>query len=102
MPLARWRKLVDGRGQVRSAARGRAVHLVRARRDAVEAAVENLVWVKADEQANVVAAERELAGATRRLLIYGPAASALTGRPLEELHRLSGVGRRPQQLLPGG
>ena len=69
MPLARWRKLVDGRGQVRSAGRGRAVHLARARRDAVEVAVENLVRMKAAGQAKIVAAECELAGAARRLLI---------------------------------
>lgn len=100
MPLARWRKLADGRGQVRSARRGRELHLARARRDAVEAAVENLVRVKAAEQAKIVEAERELAGATQRLLVFGPAASTLSGRRLGELHRFSRAGRRPPSL-PG-
>jgi hypothetical protein len=92
-PLARWRRLVGADGPIRTSHKGRQIHLARARRHAVEAALENLAQLQTSQSAKLAAADAELAEAARRLLRYGPAASALCGWPLAELRRV--VGCRP-------
>src|SRR5205823_2133443 len=85
MSLATWRRLVRPDGPIRNSGTGRQIHMARARRDAVEAALENLTQLQTSQTANLAAAEAELADAARRLLRYGPAASALSGWALAEL-----------------
>jgi hypothetical protein len=96
MSLAYWRRLVGTAGPIRTSGKGREIHLARTRRDAVEAALEKLAQVLASQNAEIAAADAELAQAARRLLWCGPGASALTGWPLAELRRLArSVGRTP-------
>jgi hypothetical protein len=97
MSLGRWRRIAGESGSIRTSSKARQIHLARATRDAVEAALENLAQLLTSESAKLPAAEAELADAARRLLRYGPAASALSGWPLAELRRL--VSGRPSPSL---
>jgi hypothetical protein len=90
-------RLVGADGPIRTSDKGRHIHLTRAGRDAVEAAMENLAQLRTSQSAKLASADAELADAARRLLRYGPAATALSGWPLAELRRL--VGGRPAPSL---
>jgi hypothetical protein len=93
MSLARWQRIAGEGGPIRTSGEGRQIHLARAKRDAVEASLENLVRLLTSRSATLAAADAELADAARRLLRYGPAATALSGWPLAKLRRLA-LGRR--------
>jgi hypothetical protein len=95
MSLARWRRLVGAEGPIRTSGKGRQIHLARARREAVEAALENLAQLLTSQSAKQAAADAELTYAARRLLRYGPAATALSGWSLAELRRLVVSRRTP-------
>jgi hypothetical protein len=90
MSLARWRRIAGESGPIRTSGKGRQIHMARAKRDTVEAALENLAQLLTTQSAKRAVADTELADAARRLLRYGPAASALTGWPLAELRQLVG------------
>jgi hypothetical protein len=89
MSLRRWRSLVDGRAAIRSRADGRAINLARRRRIDVQLRLAELDTVRTNEEAMVQAAERDLAGATRRLLVYGPLAERVTAQPSTYLRRMA-------------
>jgi hypothetical protein len=103
MSLRRWRTLVDGRVVIRSRADGRAINLARQRRKNVQLCLKELDTVRTIEEAKVQAAERDLAGATRRLLVYGPLAERVTAQPNTYLRRMAlqsdgrRTGRDPQR-----
>jgi hypothetical protein len=90
MALRRWRRLVAGDVAIRSRVVGREVNLARRRRADVQAALDMLEVAMSVEAMKVEAADRDLATATRALLVYGPVAERVTGRSADELRRMLG------------
>jgi hypothetical protein len=89
MSLQRWRRLVNGEVLIRSPADGRDVNVARKRRPDVQLRLTQLGALRTVEAEKVEAAEKDLAGATRRLLVYGLLAEQVTGRSTSDLRRMA-------------
>ena len=84
-----WQRAISERAQPRTPVDGRSINqALRGKLEAIEARAE-LERIDRVTVAAVRAADRELARATNRLLIYGSAAAELTGVPVRRLVRMS-------------